>query len=165
MKRWLMLLALPLCALADGLPDGFDGLRWEAPLAQLPGAQKLAETPHYQCYRGGDGSGAVGATPVANKRFCFSKDRFYFVQMEFVGQAAHDALLAHAKSQWGPGRSGQRFTETTVWGGGDAAVYVELEFSRVDDRGTLALVYLPVYRETQEASRQERARARPGAGF
>jgi hypothetical protein len=44
-------------------------------------------------------------------------------------------------------------------------VYVELEYSKGDDRGTLAYVYLPIYRETQEANRQERARSRPGAGF
>ena len=165
MKRWLMLLAFPLSSLAAGLPDGFDGLRWEAPVAQLQQAQKLAETPYYQCFRSGDGNGSVGGTAVANKRLCFSKDRFYFAQMEFVGQAAYDALLAHAKAQWGEGRSGQRFSETHVWGGGEEAVYIELEFSRIDDRGTLALVYLPVYRETQEASRQERARSRPGAGY
>lgn len=165
MKKLLLLALLPLQALAAGLPEGFDGLRWEAPVARLADARKLAETKAYQCYRSGEGQGKVGGTPVSNQRLCFSNDRFYFVQMEFAGQAAYDALLAHAKAEWGEGRAGQRFTETHVWGGGEDKVYIELEFSKVDDRGTLALVYLPIYRETQEATRQERARARPGAGF
>lgn len=165
MKKLLLLALLPLHALATSLPDGFDGLRWEAPVAQLADARKLAETKIYQCYRSGEGQGRIGGAPVSNQRLCFANDRFYFVQMEFAGQAAYDALLAHARAQWGEGRTGQRFTETHVWGGGDEKVYVELEFSKVDDRGTLALVYLPIYRETQEATRQERARARPGAGF
>ncbi len=165
MKKLLLLALLPLYAFAAGLPDGFDGLRWEAPVAELADARKLAETKAYQCYRSGEGQGKVGGAPVSNQRLCFSNDRFYFVQMEFAGQAAYDALLAYATAQWGAGRAGQRFTETHVWGGGDDKVYVELEFSKVDDRGTLALVYLPIYRETQEASRQERARARAGAGF
>ncbi len=165
MKKLLLLALLPCHVLAGGLPEGFNSLRWEAPVAQLANATKLAETKIYECYRSGEGQGEVGGTPVSNQRLCFAGDRFYFAQMEFVGQAAYDALLAHATAQWGEGRVGQRFTETRVWGGGEEKVYIELEFSKVDDRGTLALVYLPIYRETQEASRQERARARPGAGF
>ncbi len=165
MKKLLLLALLPWTALAAGLPDGFEGLRWESPVAKLAGARKLAETSLYQCYRTGEGEGRIGETPVSNQRLCFANNRFYFAQMEFGGQAAYDALLAYAKSQWGEGRAGQRFSETHVWGGGDEPVYIELEFSRVDDRGTLALVYLPIYRQTQEAAKQERARSRPGAGF
>jgi hypothetical protein len=156
---------MPLTALAAGLPDGSDGLRWQEPVARLPNAQKVAESPYYQCYRSGDGSAVFGGAPVANKRWCFAGDRLYFVQMEFSGQPAYERVLAEARSQWGEGRAGERFTETTVWGGQAEPVYVELEYSKIDQRGTLALVYLPVYRETQEASRQQRARARPGAGF
>ncbi len=152
-------------ALAGALPDGFDGLRWEAPVAQLPDAKKLAETPLYACYRSGDGAATVATAPVSNLRLCFANDRLYFVQMEFGGRDAYEALLAHGKSSWGEGRSAQRFTETQVWGGGDEAVYVELEYSREDNRGTLAFVFLPVFRETQEAGRRARARATPGAGF
>ncbi len=152
-------------AVAAELPQGFDGLRWEAPVSQLPGAQKLAETPLYQCYRSGDGNGSVPSTAVSNLRLCFANDRFYFVQMEFGGRAAFDALLAHGKANWGEGKPAQRFTETHVWGGGDASVYVELEYSREDNRGTLAFVFLPIYRETQDAARRDRARKSPGAGF
>lgn len=165
MKKFLLLALLPLHVMAAGLPEGFDGLRWEAPVAGLADARKLAETKLYQCYRSGEGNGKVGDTPVSNLRLCFANDRFYFAQMEFVGQQAYEQLLAYAKGEWGEGRGGQRFTETHVWGGGQETVYVELEFSKLDDRGTLALVYLPIYRETQEASRQDRARARAGAGF
>ncbi len=165
MKTFLLLALLPLQLLAASLPDGFEGLPWEAPVSRLADARKLAETKAYQCFRSGEGQSRVGDTQVSNLRLCFSGDRFYFAQMEFVGQKAYESLLAHAKSSWGEGRSGQRFTETHVWGGGEEKVYVELEFSKLDDRGTLALVYLPIYRETQEATRQERARARPGAGF
>ncbi len=161
----LLLPLMPLTALAAGLPDGSDGLRWQEPVARLPNAQKVAESPYYQCYRSGDGSAVFGGAPVANKRWCFAGDRLYFVQMEFSGQPAYERVLAEARSQWGEGRAGERFTETTVWGGQAEPVYVELEYSKIDQRGTLALVYLPVYRETQEASRQQRARARPGAGF
>ncbi len=166
-KLWfaLFLFLLPVAALAAGLPDSFDGLRWQAPVAQLSNPHKLTESPYYQCWRSGDGSGTLGGAPVSNKRFCFAGDRFYFVQMEFSGQPAYEQLLAHGRAQWGEGRAAERFTETTVWGGQDEPVYVELEYSKIDQRGTLALVYLPVYRETQEASRQQRARARPGAGF
>jgi len=152
-------------ALAGSLPAGFGDLAWEAPLARLPDARKLAETALYACYRSGDGNSTVAATPVTNLRLCFAGDRFYFVQMEFTGAEAFEALQAHGIANWGEGRAGQRFTETHVWGGGEEKVYVELEFSKLDDRGTLALVYLPIYRETQEATRHERARARPGAGF
>ncbi len=165
MKKWLLLALVPLHLLAGELPDGFEGLRWASPVAGLPDAQKLAETQFYQCFRSGDGEGRVADTPVNNLRYCFSNDRFYFVQMEFAGQTAYERLLADATARWGEGRAGQRFTETHVWGGGEAAVYVELEFSKLDDRGTLALVYLPIYRETQDASRQQRARSRAGAGF
>ncbi len=167
-KWWLALLfsqSLSVPALADTLPDGFDGLRWQAPVAQLPNAQKVKDTPYYQCFRSGDGSAMLNGAPVVNKRFCFANDRFYFVQMEFSGQPAYEKMLEYARAQWGDGRPTERFTETTLWGGREAPVYVELEFSKADQRGTLALVYLPIYRETQDASRQERARARPGAGF
>ncbi len=165
MMRFFLMLLLPLPGLAADLPEGFDGLRWQAPVAQLADAQKVAESPHYQCYRSGDGHGAFGGAPVSNKRLCFAGDRFYFVQMEFNGQPSYEQVLAHARSQWGEGRAGERFTETTVWGGKSDPVYVELEYSKIDQHGTLALVYLPIYRETQEASRQQRARSRPGAGF
>lgn len=165
MKKSLLVLMFPALGWAADLPDGFDGLRWQAPVAQLPNAQKLTDSPYYQCFRSGDGSGNIGGTAVSNKRWCFANDRFYFVQMEFSGQPAYEQLRAHARAQWGEGRAGERFTETTMWGGQNDAVYVELEYSKIDQRGTLALVYLPVYRETQEASRQQRARARPGAGF
>ncbi len=163
---WMALcLLLPWPALSAELPEGLDGLRWLAPVAQLPDAHKLAETPYYQCFRSGDGTGAFGSAPVSNKRLCFAGDRFYFAQMEFGGQQAYEQLLAHARSLWGAGRTAERFTQTTLWGGDAEPVYVELEYSPVDQRGTLALVYLPVYRETQEASRQQRARTRAGAGF
>lgn len=165
MKKLLLLALLPWQVGAASLPEGFEGLQWEAPVARLADARKLAETKVYQCFRSGEGQGRVGETAVSNVRHCFSNDRFYFVQMEFIGQSAYETLLAHARSAWGEGRAGQRFTETHVWGGGEEKVYVELEFSKLDDRGTLALVYLPIYRETQEATRHERARARPGAGF
>ncbi len=164
MMRFLLLL-LPLPVAAADLPEGFDGLRWQEPVARLAGAQKVAESPYYQCFRSGDGQGVFGGAPVSNKRLCFASDRFYFVQMEFNGQQSYEQVLAHARAQWGEGRIGERFTETTVWGGQSDPVYVELEYSKIDQHGTLALVYLPVYRETQEASRQQRARARPGAGF
>ncbi len=165
-KSYLLLcFLLPLPTLAADLPDGFDGLRWQAPVAQLPNAHKLTETSFYQCFRSGDGTGTLGGAVVSNKRLCFAGDRFYFAQLEFSGPQAYEQLLAHARSQWGPGRASERFTETTLWGGKDEAVYVELEYSKNDQRGTLAMVYLPIYRETEEASRQQRARSRPGAGF
>ncbi len=153
-------------ALAGSLPAGFGDLAWEAPLARLPDARKLAETALYACYRSGDGNSTVAATPVTNLRLCFAGDRFYFVQMEFTGAEAFEALQAHGIANWGEGRAGQRFTETRIWGGGnDEQVYVELEYSREDGRGTLAFVYLPIYRETQEANRRQRARSTPGTGF
>ncbi len=153
-------------AVAGSLPAGFGELTWEAPVATLSEARKLAETALYACYRTGDGHSVVGATPVSNLRMCFADDRFYFVQMEFTGADAYEALLAHGNASWGESRAGQRFTETRIWGGGtDEQVYVELEFSREDNRGTLAFVFLPIYRQTQEANRRQRARATPGAGF
>ncbi len=146
-------------ALSGELPAGFGDLSWEAPLAKLPDARKLAETPLYACYRSGDGNSKVAATSVSNLRLCFAGDRFYFVQMEFSGADAFEALQAHGMASWGEGRTGQRFTETRIWGGdADEKVYVELEYSREDGRGTLAFVYLPIYRETQEASRRQRAK-------
>lgn len=153
-------------ASAGSLPAGFGDLTWEAPVSRMPDARKLAETALYACYRSGDGNSMVGTTPVSNLRMCFAGDRFYFVQMEFAGADAYAALLAHGDASWGEGRAGQRFTETRIWGGGhDEQVYVELEYSSEDKRGTLAFVFLPVYRETQETSRRQRARATPGAGF
>ncbi len=153
-------------ALAGNLPAGFGDLTWEASVAGLPEARKLAETALYACYRSRDGNSTVGATPVSNLRLCFAGDRFYFVQMEFAGAEAFEALQAHGNASWGEGRAGQRFTETRIWGGGtDEQVYVELEYSREDGRGTLAFVYLPIYRETQETNRRQRARSAPGAGF
>jgi hypothetical protein len=108
----------------------------------------------------------IGKMPVSNLHMCFAGDRFYFVQMEFAGPEAFDALLAHGDALWGEGMAGQRFTETRIWGGGtDEQVYVELVYSRQDSRGTLAFVFLPIYRETQEANRRQRARSAPGAGF
>ena len=153
-------------ASAGSLPAGFGELGWESPVAKLPDARKLAETALYACYRSGEGNSVVGKTQVSNLRLCFAGDRFYFVQMEFAGADAFEALQAHGDAIWGEGRAGQRFTETRIWGGGnDEKVYVELEYSREDGRGTLAFVYLPIYRETQEANRRQRARSAPGAGF
>ena len=153
-------------ASAGSLPAGFGDLRWEAPVSRLPEARKLAETALYACYRSGDGTSTIGTTAVSNLRMCFASDRFYFVQMEFAGAEAFEALQAYGNASWGEGRAGQRFTETRIWGGGtDEQVYVELEYSREDNRGTLAFVFLPIYRETQEANRRQRARAAPGAGF
>ncbi len=160
------LLGGPAPAAAGELPAGFGALRWQAPVSQLADARKVAETPLYACYRSGEGYGEVAGTAVSNLRQCFADDRFYFVQMEFAGNAAFDAMLAYGKANWGEGRTAQRFTEAHIWGGGvDEQVYVELEYSREDNRGTLAFVFLPIYRETQEASRRQRARATPGAGF
>lgn len=102
---------------------------------------------------------------MANLRFCFSNDRFYFVQMDYVGKASHDKLMAHGKSVWGEPKPAQRFTDAYVWGGPDEGVYIELEYSKIDDRGTLALVYLPIYRETQEEAKRTRSKPRPGSGF
>ncbi len=151
---------------AADLPAGFGALRWQAPVSQLADARKVAETPLYACYRSGEGYGEMAGTAVSNLRQCFADDRFYFVQMEFAGNAAFDALLAYGRANWGEGRTAQRFTEAHIWGGGvDEQVYVELEYSREDNRGTLAFVFLPIYRETQEASRRQRARSSPGAGF
>lgn len=156
MKKLFLLLLLPSLTLAGSLPEGFEGLRWSQPLAVMPNAKKLVETPLYRCYRSGEGLSRIGDTNVSNLRLCFSNDRFYFVQMEFGGEKDFDALLAYATSQWGPSRSVQRASEAYAWGGGEEKIYVELEFSRRDDRGTLAYVYLPIFRETQEASRQNR---------
>ncbi len=156
MKKLIFLLLMPVLASAQSLPEGFEGLRWTQPLAALPDARKLVETPLYQCYRRGEGVAQIGPTAVSNLRLCFSDDRFYFVQMEFGGEKDFAALLAYAESQWGKARPVQRTAETYAWGGGDKKIYVELEFSKLDDRGTLAYVYLPIFRETQEASRREK---------
>ena len=156
MKKLFFMLLIPLLASAESLPEGFEGLRWTQPLAAMPNAKKLVETPMYQCYRSGEGVARVGGTSVSSLRQCFSDDRFYFVQMEFVGEKDFAALLEYAKSQWGNPRPVQRASETYAWGGGEEKIYVELEFSKLDDRGTLAYVYLPIFRETQEAGRRER---------
>ena len=156
MKTLLFPLMMPLLALGGDLPAGFDGLRWTEPVAAMPGAKKLAETPLYKCYRSGEGVTQLGDTTVTNLRLCFADDRFYFVQMEFGGDKDCEALLAYAKKQWGEPKSVQRSSEAYAWGGGGEKIYVELEFSKLDNRGTLAYVYLPIFRETQEASRRER---------
>jgi len=156
MKKIFFLLLMPVLAIAGELPGGFDGLRWTEPLAAMPGAKKLAETPLYKCYRSGEGVAQLGDTTVTNLRRCFADDRFYFVQMEFGGDKDFAALLAYAKKQWGEPKPVQRSSEAYAWGGGEEKIYVELEFSKLDDRGTLAYVYLPIFRETQEASRRER---------
>lgn len=156
MKTILLLLLTPILALGGDLPAGFDGLRWTDPIAAMPGAKKLAETPLYKCYRRGEGVAQLGDTAVTNLRLCFADDRFYFVQMEFGGEKDFAALLAYATQQWGESRPVQRSSEAYAWGGGSEKIYVELEFSKLDDRGTLAYVYLPVFRETQEASRRDR---------
>lgn len=161
----LLLALLPLLATAGSLPDGFNGLRWGAPLSSLEGAQKIAETAQFQCYRHGDGATVVAEAPLANVRFCFSNDRFYFAQMDYVGKASHDKLMAHGTSVWGAPKSAQRFTDAHVWGGPDEGIYIELEYSKIDDRGTLALVYMPIYRETQEEAKRTRGKPRPGSGF
>ena len=156
MKTLLFLLMTPILALGGDLPAGFDGLRWTDPIAAMPGAKKLAETPLYKCYRRGEGVAQLGDTTVTNLRLCFAEDRFYFVQMEFGGEKDFAALLAYGKQPWGESRPVQRSSEAYAWGGGSEKIYVELEFSKLDDRGTLAYVYLPVFRETQEASRRDR---------
>ena len=156
MKKILFLLLMPVLAMGGDLPEGFDGLRWTEPLAAMPGAKKLAETPLYKCYRNGEGVAKLGDTTVSNLRLCFADDRFYFVQMEFGGDRDFAALLAYAKKQWGEPKPVQRSSEAYAWGGGESKIYVELEFSKLDDRGTLAYVYLPIFRETQEASRREK---------
>ena len=156
---------MPVLAIAGSLPDGFQGIPWGSPVATLPNATKIAETPSYQCYRRGDGAGSVAEAAVSNLRWCFSGDRFYFAHMEFNGQQSQEKLLAYAKAAWGEPKLGQRFTESFVWGGPEAGVYVELEFSKIDNRGTLAFVYLPVYAETQEVAKRERTKPRMGSGF
>lgn len=169
MKKFLLVLLLPLltsaAAFAEALPDGFQGLPWGAAVSALPDAKKLTETVHYQCYRNGDGTGTVAGVAVSNMRLCFSGDRFYFAQMEFNGQQAQATLLADAKAKWGEPKPAQRFTEAFVWGGPDDGVYVELEYSKIDSRGTLAIVYLPIYSETQAAAKRERSKPRMGSGF
>ena len=152
---WLLLWT-PMLAVAQSLPEGFEGLRWTQPASALPGARKLAETPLYQCYRSGEGVFRLGGTPVSNLRLCFSNDRFCFVQMEFGGEKDFAALLAYAQTQWGAPRSVPRSADAYAWGGGEEKIYIELEFSKLDDRGTLAYVYLPIFRETQEAGRRGR---------
>ena len=156
MKKILFLLLMPVLAMGGDLPEDFDGLRWAEPVAALPGAKKLAETPLYKCYRSGEGVTKLDDTTVTNLRLCFSDDRFYFVQMEFGGDKDFAALLTYAKKRWGEPKPVQRSSEAYAWGGGSEKIYVELEFSKLDDRGTLAYVYLPIFRETQEANRRER---------
>lgn len=173
MKKFLLVLVGPLFAslmvstvtAAAALPDGFQGLPWGSAVAALPNAKIITENPHYQCYRTGDGSASVAEAAVSNVRWCFSGDRFYFAQMEFNGLQAQEKLLAYAKAAWGEPKLGQRFTESFVWGGPADGVYVELEFSKIDNHGTLAFVYLPVYSETQEAAKRERVKPRMGSGF
>jgi hypothetical protein len=131
-------------------------LRWTEPVAAMPGAKKLAETPLYKCYRSGEGVAQLEGTTVTNLRLCFADDRFYFVQMEFGGDKDFATLLAYAKKQWGEPKPVQRSSEAYAWGGGGEKIYVEFEFSKLDNRGTLAYVYLPIFRETQEASRRDR---------
>ncbi len=169
MKKYLlaslMSLLLPTAAMADSLPDGFQGLPWGAAVAALPNAKKIAESSQYQCYRTGDGNGTVAEAAVSNMRWCFNGDRFYFAQMEYNGQQSQEALLAYAKAKWGEPKMAQRFTEAFVWGGPEDGVYVELEYSKIDSRGTLAFVYLPIYSETQAAAKRERGKPRMGSGF
>lgn len=68
MKKILFLLLMPVLVIAGELPGGFDGLRWTEPLAAMPGAKKLAETPLYKCYRSGEGVAQLGDTTVTNLR-------------------------------------------------------------------------------------------------
>ena len=154
MRKLLFLLVMPAWILAGELPPGFDGLRWTESVAAMPDAMKLAETPLFKCYRRGEGMAHLGDTTVTNLRLCFADDRFYFVQMEVGGEKDFSAILAYAKSQWGDPKPVQRSSEAYAWGGGQEKIYIELEFSKLDDRGTLAYVYLPIFRETQEASRR-----------
>lgn len=165
MKPLLLLLLASGLASAGSLPEGFAGLPWGASLAALPHAQQIAATQQYQCYRDGDGTSTIAQANLSQVRLCFSDDQFYFAQMEFAGQENQDKLLAYGKAMWGEPKLGQRFTEAYVWGGPQEGVYIELEFSKTDGRGTLAYVYLPVYSKTQEAAKAQRAKPRPGSGF
>ncbi|MGB4345774.1 MAG: hypothetical protein WBJ21_05190 [Burkholderiaceae bacterium] len=165
MKPFLILLLVSGLAAAGNLPEGFAGLPWGAPLAALPNAQQIAGTQQYQCYRTGDKTSVIAGADLSQARLCFSDDRFYFAQMEFSGQDNQDNLLAYGKAMWGEPKLGQRFTDAYVWGGPQEGVYIELEFSKNDDRGTLAYVYLPIYKQTQEAAKAQRAKPRPGSGF
>ena len=164
-KKFALLILFPLSALAGNLPEGFQGLPWGAPAASVAAPHKLSESAQYDCYRSGEGKATVAETALSNLRLCFNRDRFYFAQMEFSGEDTYQKLLAYGKASWGEPKPGQRFTEAFVWGSPEENVYVELEFSKIDGRGTLAYVYLPIYRETQEASKRERSKPRVGSGF
>lgn len=165
LKKFIFILLFPLSAMAGKLPEGFQGIPWGAPAGTLASAKKVSESAQYDCYRNGDGKASVAEAAVSNLRLCFNQNRFYFAQMEFLGEATHQKLLAFGRESWGEPKPGQRFTEAFVWGGPEEGVYIELEFSKIDGRGTLVYVYLPVYQETQEASRRERSKPRAGSGF
>jgi hypothetical protein len=165
MKKFILLLLLPLSAMAASLPDGFQGIPWGAAAAKLAEGKKISGSSQYDCYRIGDGKAVVAEAAVSNLRLCFNQDRFYFAQMEYAGEEMYQKLLAYGKASWGEPKPGQRFTEAFVWGGPQEGVYVELEFSKIDGRGTLAYVYLPIYQETQEVAKRERTKPRAGSGF
>jgi hypothetical protein len=83
-------------------PNGFDGIPWGATLSDNDRFVRIEDGGRFQTYERKDHSPVLGTTPVDFMRFTTFEHKFGRVTVRYSGQTAHDAILAHLQSQYGP---------------------------------------------------------------
>jgi hypothetical protein len=104
---WLFLSLILQCNLVLAVPieedpNGFEDIPWGAMLSDKDRFVQVDDNGHSQTYERKDHSPMLGATPVDSVRFTTFRNRFGRVTIRYSSNAAHEAILNHLQSLYGP---------------------------------------------------------------
>lgn len=83
-------------------PNGFEDIPWGAILSDRDQFVKIEDTGHTQTFEWKDQQPRLGETPVDSMRFTAFHNRFGRVTVRYSGNRAHEAILNHLQSLYGP---------------------------------------------------------------
>ena len=83
-------------------PNGFEGIPWGTILSDTDRFVKIDDDGRSQTYERKDGRPILGTTPVDSMRLTTFQNRFGRVTVRYSGRAAHEAILDHLQSTYGP---------------------------------------------------------------
>ena len=83
-------------------PNGFEDIPWGTILSDTDRFVKISDTGHTQTFERKDQPPMLGGTPVDTIRFTAFQNRFGRVTIRYHGSTAHEAILKHLQSAYGP---------------------------------------------------------------
>ena len=83
-------------------PNGFEDIPWGTILSDRDRFVKIEDAGHTQTFERKEQPPMLGGTPVDTIRFIAFKNRFGRVTVRYSGNKAHEAILNHLQSIYGP---------------------------------------------------------------